>query len=408
MDYVRQWSEKTELPATRLVGWIGVSRSKFSDWKDRYGKVNEHNAWIRRDHWLQDWEEQAIVNFYQAHPEDGYRRLTYMMIDADIVAVSPSSVYRVLRNGGYLARWNRTLSKKGTGFQQPTRPHEHWHVDMAHINVCGTFFYLLTILDGYSRYIIHWEIRESMTERDVETILQRAREKFPNEHPRIISDNGPQFIAREFDQYIRLCGMTHVRTSPYYPQSNGKIERFTETLRAEGLRPGSPLSLEDARRVVGRFIERYNAVRLHSAIQYIAPKDKLEGRAQAILAARESKLTAARERRRIRREQERNSGHLTNRREQERNTGHLTNRKEARILPSAGETEASSAGAQFARDSRSVGDECLNGGVFQGSPSHLAVTIQTDIPSLPHALENSSPFGTGKSLNRVGDLSNSR
>jgi len=390
IDYVRQWSEKTQIPRTRLVSWIGISRSKYFDWAERYGKVNEHNAWIPRDHWLEDWEQQAIVNYYLDHLEEGYRRLTYMMIDADIVAVSPSSVHRVLRQGGYLARWNREPSKKGTGFHQPTRPHEHWHVDITYINICGTFFYLCGILDGYSRYIIHWEIREAMTERDVETIIQRGREKFPDAYPRIISDNGPQFIARDFKEYIQLCGMTHVRISPHYPQSNGKYERFNESLRAEGLRPGTPLSLEDAIRIVGRYIEYYNTIRLHSAIQYIAPKDKLEGRAEAILMARETKLAAAREQRRVKRQQD------------------LTNRKEARILHAAGETEASSAGEQLARDSRSVGDECPNGGVPEGSPSHLVTTTQLDIPSLPHALENSSLFGAGKSLNRVGDLSNSR
>ena len=78
-------------------------------------------------------------------------------------------------------------------------------------------------MDGFSRYIINWDIREQMTERDIEVILEQAREKFPDQTPRIISDNGPQFIARDFKEYIRICGMTHVRTSPYYPQSNGKM-----------------------------------------------------------------------------------------------------------------------------------------------------------------------------------------
>ena len=117
-------------------------------------------------------------------------------------------------------------SKKGTGFVQPLRPHEHWHVDVTYINICGTFYYLCSLLDGYSRTIVHWEIHEAMTERDVEVIIQRAREKFPGVHPRIISDNGPQFIANDFKAFIRLCGMTHVRITPGYPQSNGKKERF--------------------------------------------------------------------------------------------------------------------------------------------------------------------------------------
>ena len=115
-----------------------------------------------------------------------------------------------------------------------------------------------------------WEIREAMTESDVECILQRAREAYPDERPRIISDNGPQFVAKDFKEFIRLTGMTHVRTSPYYPQSNGKIERWHKTLKGDAIRPGQPDSLDQARVVVARFVEHYNTVRLHSAIGYIA------------------------------------------------------------------------------------------------------------------------------------------
>ena len=138
-----------------------------------------------------------------------------MMLDADVVAVSPSSVYRVLRDVGSIDSQIRKPSLKGKGFQQPLRPHEHWHVDISYINIAGTFYYLCGVLDGCSRYIVHWEIREGMSEAEVETILQRARERHPGERPRIISDNGPQFIARDFKEFIRICGMTHVRTSPY-------------------------------------------------------------------------------------------------------------------------------------------------------------------------------------------------
>jgi putative transposase len=140
-----------------------------------------------------------------------------------------------------------------------------------------------------------------MTQQDELVILQRAREKFPNERPRIISDNGSQFVAKDFKEFIRLCGMTHVCTSPYYPQSNGKLERFHGSIKGECLRPGTPLSLEDALRIVGRYVAHYNQVRLHSAIGYVAPADKLAGREAEIFAARDRKLTEARERRKAQR-----------------------------------------------------------------------------------------------------------
>ena len=302
IDYVAYWSGRTQLAAGRLVGWLGVGRSKYQAWKCRYGKVNEHNARVPRDHWLEDVEKQAIAAYARGHPGEGYRRLTYMMMDADSVAASPASVYRVLKDAGVMESWNRKPSKKGSGFEQPLAPHEHWHVDISYINVRGTFYYLCSVLDGYSRYIVHWEIREAMKERDVEIILQRGREAFPGVQPRIISDNGPQFIAKEFKAFIRICGMTHVRTSPYYPQSNGKIERWHKSLKQECVRPASPLTLDDARRSVAGFVAHYNGQRLHGAVGYVTPRDKLDGRAETIHAARDRKLAAAREARRRRRQ----------------------------------------------------------------------------------------------------------
>jgi putative transposase len=162
------------------------------------------------------------------------------------------------------------------------------------------FYYLCSILDGYSRFLVHWDLRESMTETDIEIILERAKERYPAVRPRVISDKGPQFIAKDFKEFIRLSGMTHVRTSPYYPQSNGKIERWHKSLKWECIRPGTPLSLEDARRLVEGYVEHYNNVRLNSGIGYITPKDMLAGHQQEIQAERDRKLEVAREQRKNR------------------------------------------------------------------------------------------------------------
>jgi transposase InsO family protein len=302
VDFVNAWADKTEIPVCRFLGWIGLGTSKFHDWRKRYGKVNEHNAWVPRDHWLTDDEKERIRVFARQRPLEGYRRLTFMMLDADVVACSPASVYRVLKAAGLLTGQSPTPTKKGTGFVQPLKPHEHWHVDVSYLNIAGTFYFLCSLLDGCSRFIVHWEIREKMEEKDVATIIQRAREKFPGEKPRIISDNGPQFIAKDFKEFIRIAGMTHVKTSPYYPQSNGKIERWHKTLKGECIRVQVPLSLDDARRLVADFVTHYNTVRLHSAIGYVTPKDKLNGRDPEIFADRDRKLADARERRKTQRQ----------------------------------------------------------------------------------------------------------
>ncbi len=303
VDYLKHWTERTGIPLCSFATWLEISSSKFYNWQKRYGKENMHNAHIPRDFWLENWEKEAIVEFHYQYPLEGYRRLAFMMLDQDVVAVSPSTVYRILSQNGLLRRWNdKKPSAKGNGFTQPEKPHEHWHIDIAYLNICGTFYYLCTIIDGCSRYIIHWEIRESMKEADVETILQRAKEKYPNVTPRVISDNGPQFIAKDFKDFIRISGMTHVRTAPYYPQSNGKIERYHRTIKEDCIRPGVILSLADAREVVEKFVDHYNNVRLHSAIGYVTPKSKLEGQERHIFKERDKKLEAARAARKSKRQ----------------------------------------------------------------------------------------------------------
>jgi putative transposase len=301
VDFVRRRSEATEIGAGRFIQWLRIRASKFYDWRERYGKVNEHNSWVPRDFWLEQWEKQAIIDFHLKNPLEGYRRLTFMMLDQDVVAVSPSSVWRVLGQAGLLSKWKGKPSKKGTGFEQPLQAHGHWHIDISYINISGTFYYLCSVLDGYSRFIVHWDLRESMTETDIEIILERTKEQYPEARPRIISDNGPQFIAKDFKEFIRISGMTHVRTSPYYPQSNGKLERWHKSLKSECIRPGTPLSPEDARRLIQQYVDHYNQARLHSAIGYVTPLDMLAGRQAEILAARDRKLELARAHRQLRR-----------------------------------------------------------------------------------------------------------
>lgn len=303
VDFVRRWSEKTEIATRQFVRWLGIGAGKFYSWRQRYGKVNEHNASIPRDHWLLPSEKQAIVAFHGEHSLEGYRRLTYMMIDANVVFASPATVWRVLSGAGLLERFPHRPSRKGQGFQQPLAVHEHWHVDISYINIQGTFYYLCAVIDGASRFIVAWDLKISMTEVEVEIVIQKGRDAFPGAKPRMISDNGPQFIAKDFKEFIRISGMTHVRTSPYYPQSNGKIERWNKSYKQECIRPGTPLTHEDGLRITARYIDHYNNVRLHSALGYVTPKDRMEDRQKAICDERDRKLEDARmSRQRMRRE----------------------------------------------------------------------------------------------------------
>ena len=113
MDFVTKWSATTELPATRFAAWLGVARGKYYAWKNHYGRAHEHNGKIPRDHWIEAREREAILDYFDAHPLDGYRRLSFMMLDEDVVAVSPSTAFRTLRDAGRLDRFNGRPSKKG-------------------------------------------------------------------------------------------------------------------------------------------------------------------------------------------------------------------------------------------------------------------------------------------------------
>src|ERR1700752_4202680 len=296
--FVGYWQQRGPFKVGQLLGWLGLGSSTYYSWPARQGQFNQHNDQVPKAHWLLAWEQAAIETYARAHPGQGYRRVGYPKLDEELVPVSPSSVYRVLQAAGLLSPWERKASSKGQGFEQPSQAHQHWHIDIAYLKLGGIFYYLCSVLDGYSRYIVHWEIREQMTETEVQLILQRAREKFPTARPRIISDNGPQFIAREFKLFIQVCGMTHVRTSPNYPQSNGKLERWHKTVKGEAIRPQTPLTLQEARRVVDQFVRYYNEVRLHSAIGYVTPKARLTGQDHQILAERQRKLALARKLRR--------------------------------------------------------------------------------------------------------------
>jgi putative transposase len=276
------------------LAWLELFPSRFYDWQKRYGKANQHNGLLPKSHWLLPWERQAILDYTQNHPGEGYRRLAFMMLDDNVVAVSPSSVYRVLKSTGLLQISDPKLSKKGQGFDQPIRPHEHWHIDLSYINIACTFYYLCSILDGYSRFIVHWALLKQMKESDIEIIIQRALEKYPGVTPRIISDNGPQFIANDFKEFIRTMEMTHVKTSPHYPQSNGKLERYHRTIKSECVRHASWRELEQATAQIAQYVNHYNTQRLHSALGYITPFSKLQGHEEFIFARRQQQLRQAR------------------------------------------------------------------------------------------------------------------
>jgi putative transposase len=280
-----------------MLACISLSSSKFYSWKQRQSIENQHNNKQPKQNWLLAWEVAAIINYRLLHLDEGYRRLTYMMLDENVVAVSPASTYRILKREGLLTTTWHHQKTKGSGFQQPIEPHEHWHLDISYINFKSTFVYLVALIDGHSRYIVHYELRLSVEALDIEILLERALLKYPEAKPVLITDNGPQFIAKEFKGYLQEAGITHRRTRFFYPQSNGKIERFFQSCKNEATRKQSYINLQDLEKQINEYILHYNQNRLHSSLGYITPMDMLQGRQQFIFSERKKKLFIARENR---------------------------------------------------------------------------------------------------------------
>jgi hypothetical protein len=217
-----------------------------------------------------------------------------MMLDDDVTAVSPPTVYRVLKGAGRIGRAPPPNPRKGKGFHQPSGAHHQWHIDFSYLNICGTFYYLCSILDGNSRFIVHWEIRERMTQEEAQIIVQRG--EVSGETPRIISDNGPQFVAKDFKDFLRQVGMTHTLISPGYPQATAKGTLVRDAqVRVHAAQYAAVAGRCPA---AGGLVRRaYNHLRLHSAIGYVTPADKLFG-GERHPPERDRKLETAREARR--------------------------------------------------------------------------------------------------------------
>lgn len=296
---------RSQLNTSSLIGLLGIQRNKYYKWKNRLGIENNHNGKIPKAHWLTPEEKQAVIDFatrfinsHQYYLNDGYRRIAYMGIDANLFACSPITVYRILSKAGLLGKWkNRKKGTKGTGYKQPLSPHQEWHTDIKYVNYKGTFLFFIGIMDGYSRYMVHHELRLNMTEFDIEVVLQRALEQYPNAKPKIITDNGSQYLSKDFQVYLKEVGLQHIKTSPAYPQSNGKIERFHRTLEDECIRTTSMINIEDARTQIKEYVEHYNNTRLHSSLFYLRPVDFLNGNVDELLKVRQDKLDNATEKR---------------------------------------------------------------------------------------------------------------
>lgn len=218
------------------------------------------------------------------------------MVDENIAHLSESKVYDILSEHGKLAGWNKLDhgDTKKEYQHKPKHPHHHWHTDIAYVKLGGVFYFLIMMLDGYSRYMLDWELMTDMLGGSVEMFVQRVKEKYPHAKPKLINDNGSQFISLEFKKLLHKLEIQQVFTRRNHPQTNGKIERLNGTVKQEAIRPNSPQSYQEAWEILNKYNLEYNHQRLHAGINYLRPADMFFGRGQQVLTERKEKIETAR------------------------------------------------------------------------------------------------------------------
>jgi putative transposase len=281
----------------RILKHLGIPRSVYYEWCDRAAEQRLDDL-VPGGQCLSAMlpeEKEAVISYALAHPREGYRRLTWKMVDADVAYLSPSSVYRVLSDADLLYRWKRShrVGEKPTG---PTGPNQRWHTDIMYLRVADVWYFLVTVLDGYSRYVVHWELLESMRAADVRLVIQHALEANGLKNVEIISDNGSQFTSADFKALVRQFELQHIRIRTYHPESNGTIERFHRSTR-EALGEDDLRNLGQARELIGRWVKHYNDERLHASLQYLPPAEFHRGQPDERIAERSRKLEQARQNR---------------------------------------------------------------------------------------------------------------
>jgi transposase InsO family protein len=296
---VEQAAQRCGWSVRRILKRLGIRRSVYYEWRQRAAERRLDDL-VPGGHCLSailPEEKEAVIGYALAHPREGYRRLSWMMVDADVAYLSPASVYRVLDDADLLYRWKRS-ERVGEKPAPPTGPNQRWHTDLMYLRVGDVWYFLVSVLDGYSRYVVHWELLTSMRAADVRLVIQQALEANGLKDVEIVSDNGSQFTSADFKELVRQFELQHIRIRTCHPESNGAIERFHRSTR-EALADEDLRNLARARERIARWVRHYNEDRLHASLQYLSPAEYHRGRPEHRLAVRRTKLEHARRTREV-------------------------------------------------------------------------------------------------------------
>jgi len=267
---------------------LGVPRSTYYRWRKGPGKGERRTPWNR----ITPNEERRVLTVAREYPELSSRQLSAWITDNEGFAVSESTVYRLLRREGLVKRQETGPEAAKEYHTKTTRPHQMWATDASYFKVVGWgYYYLVTVMDDYSRFILAWKLQKDMSANSFIEVVQEAVDAtgmtdVPVENrTRLLSDNGAGYISRAFRGYLNLVGIRHILAAPFHPQTNGKVERYQQSLKrvVNQLPYELPSQLEKA---IADFVDYYNYRRYHKALGDVTPADVLYDRREGILEHR--------------------------------------------------------------------------------------------------------------------------
>lgn len=304
LDTVRQAQVQTGEAVEGILARLKLPKATYYRWLEREQKDSLEDSVViapRRVPPPTPQEREAVCHCALAYPLLGYKRLTWLMVDEDVAYLRSWQVHRILKAQDLLCRTARPAPTALKRPPEPDHPDQVWHVDLMYLSIPPRWYYLVDILDGYSRFLVHWSLNRTMLADTVTDTVQQALDRLPHRRPgepKIIHDRGSQFLSREWRTFVEATGLIDIKTRVAHPQSNGRLERLHRTHREEGL--AEELSdYYQALQAMTEWQQYYNHKRPHSALKYLRPIDYYRGDPNARLAERNRKLDQAFEARRM-------------------------------------------------------------------------------------------------------------